>query len=251
MNKLSAYPKSKFALLLVGDQKTGKTRIAAGFPKPCFFDFDGNLTSIVNEQPELADEISFVDPYTKDGAALKPAEVWKHAIGTLLPQVAADPDIETVVIDSLSSIDPIAQEFVLADQKKKLGVRKGGFDDMQLTDYGKLGNLYGNLGGFLKNCGKTVVVTSHQKIKENEKTGVWRYELNISGRWADNFGIFFSDVWGTNVKPGREGASYKILTTPSNKHIGLGRSAELPNEIDATGKKPTEIFEGVRGKLGL
>lgn len=230
---------SNLSILLVGEQKTGKTGIAAAFPSPYFLDLDLNLDSAVRV---MGDKKFFFDrPMFDDkGNRLDDFLVYPRAMDQL-KAAAVHPEVKTLVVDSLSTLVIYLTAHILSEVSRIEGKK---IETLRIQDYGRLHNLLQKLVVFLRSTGKYVVVTSHQSWDKDEVTGAVRYTLAIPGQMKHNFGSFFNDVWGTMATQGQGGKNkYTIRTRPSGFHVALGTSIRtLPAEVDVTDKKPDEIW---------
>lgn len=237
------------SILLVGDPKTGKTCVAASFPDPYFLDVDGNLGSATRI---LKDKKFWYDSPVNE--VKESHEVWKHALSCL--QVAAkDPQIKTLVVDSLSLLTEYICLWVI-NEHVRMGERdKNGkpIDALTIPDYGKLLSIFRTLIFGLRQSGKTVVVTSHQQASKDEITGAVRYGLAIPGQAKDTLGGAFTDVWATTATPVAMGKTkYEIRTRPTGFHVALGTSIRtLDAAIDITDLTPAQIWSLLAPKLGM
>lgn len=228
------------AILLVGEPKTGKTRLAYGAPKPFILDLDRNLHSAINveerkffyeqiEIPEDASELKGkVTPWTQSVAALKEA--------------CASPEVDTIIVDSLSTLAEVLVIHILHEVRRAEGKA---IDRLRIQDYQPLKKLMANLVTYLRSSGKFIIYTAHQKTTKDEMTGVLRYQLNMPGQLADNFGAYFSDVWATEAQIKRGELKYVLHTKPTRQHISLGNSIGLMPEIDLTDKPPSVCWDTV------
>lgn len=238
---------SSLAVLLVGEPKSGKTCVAAAFPDPYFLDVDGNLASAVRI---MRGKKFWYDSIVSDVKAMK--DVYKKGL-ECLTAAKADPNIKTIVIDSISLyVEYICQWMV--DEHVRMGNKdKNGkaIEAMTLPDYGKLLSILRTIVFDIRSSGKYVVVTSHQSSSKDELTGAMRYALALPGQSKDTFGGCFTDVWATNAVPMPGGKTkYEIRTRPTGFHVALGTSIRsLDAAIDITDKDPTQIWSILSPKL--
>jgi hypothetical protein len=241
-------PASNLAILLVGDQKTGKTNVAMAFPDPYFLDLDKNLDSAVRV---AGGKKFFFDQPTsqEDGSPTDPAKVYPYAMD-LLKKAALDPQVKTLVIDSLSTLTIHMVTYILAEASR---IENKRIEQMRIQDYGTVMGLLQKLVAFLRATNKIVVVTSHQSWDKDDVTGAIRYTLAVPGQMKHNLGAFFTDAWGTMVSPVAGGKyKYEIRTRPTGFHVSLGTSVRaLPSSIDITDKTPIEIGKLLLPQLGL
>lgn len=241
---------SAFACLLVGEPKSGKTNIAMAFPDPWFLDLDDNLASAVrrsNNKKFYYDSVKEIDPALQYEAALK-----------LVAAAAADPQVKTLVLDSLTSFSSLVINHILG------GLRKAGLasklrtdtldEQIRLVDYQTVSTLTLKMVAQFRASGKYVLWSSHQKIDKDELTGRIRYKLHMPGNLSENLGAYFTDVWGTEVQPtvtpSGPGAKFLIRTKPTGMHVSLGASFPVDASIDITDKLPDQIWQLLAPKLG-
>lgn len=266
-------PAQSFGLLLVGDQKTGKSRVALAFPDPYILDMDRNLSSAVNVEPNK--KFWFEDPYTTDdGKPVADKDVWK--LNTDRLKVAArHPEIKTIVVDSLSTLSQALVYHIAAETSQMEGAKSMSDDilsagaNVRTGEKGIIGGLLRRqdymifqtmmirLVTFLRSSNKNIIWTAHQKIREGDvATGAnlmarKYFRINMPGSLADNFGAFYSDVWGTYAEPGPSGqrARYFLQTAPSLYHVDLGTSLKMDPRIEMTDKTPSQIWSLIGSKV--
>lgn len=242
-------PAANLAILLVGEQKSGKTGIAGSFPDPYFLDLDKNLDSFVR----VAGGKRFWFDTPTDGLDLtdpvQAAKVYPTAMAQL-KAAALDPTIRTLVIDSLSTLCNHMAVYIMSEAARIEGKK---VDQLRIQDYGTIMSLLNKLVAFLRATNKIVIVTSHQSWDKDDVTGAVRYTLAIPGQMKHNLGAFFTDVWGTMVEQAGGGkVKYTIRTRPSGYHVALGTSIRaLPASIDVTDKTPAQIWDLLKPQLGV
>ena len=247
--------KQSLAVLLVGEQKTGKTRTLFSFPDPWVLDVDRNMASAVRIIGSK--KFFYDDPYTDTAGVTIPDDLklikdklstrWARAVD-LIKEAAKSPEVKTIAIDGLAGLAAMLNNHImfcaLRDEGKVL-------DRLRIQDYQPLKTILTSLIMSLRNCGKIIVFTSHQKTDKDEHTGRIRYTLNMPGSLSENFGGFFTDVWATHGSNSGGKIKYEILTKPSGFHVSLGTSFDLPSAIDVTDKSPEQIWAVVSPKLCL
>lgn len=240
MKPSTAYnTKQNFSLLLVGEQKSGKTNIMFAFPDPYILDCDRNLARAVRFAKDK--KFFFDDPYADDkGIEVPEATRWTNAVKGL-KEAAKSPDIKSICIDGLAALADMLIAHIMAEALKSEGKK---LDRLRIQDYQPLKTLLTSLIMGLRSTGKYIVVTSHQKADKDELTGRLRYTLNIPGSLSENFGGFFSDVWAAVSRPGASGTVYELHTKPTGFHVNLGTSLALDAKpLDITNKSPDDIWK--------
>lgn len=227
-----------FALLLVGEPKSGKTRVAASFPRPYFLDFDRNLGSLIANNPTVS--FLYDNPYEDDsGKPIEPKDLWEVNINRRLKAAVASPDVDTIVLDSLSTLSDTAIQHIIGEVRRQEGKV---IEVPRIQDYTTFRNLFVRLITYLRKSSKNIIFTSHQKTNKDELTGILRYQLSMPGQLADNFGGFFSDIWACEAKPGARGPTYHVHTAPAFRHVELGHSFKVENSYDVTDKTEPQIW---------
>ena len=241
------------SFLFVGDPKTGKSNLLFAFPDLWVLDVDRNLVSAIRRAPTK--KFFFDDPYTDAAGNIisddiraikdKTSTRWARAI-TLLTEATKSPEIKTIAIDSLGGFSDLLINHLMFCALKEEGKS---LDRLRIQDYQPLKTLVTQLVMALRNSGKTIIFTSHQKTDKDELTGRVRYTLNMPGALNENFGGFFTDVWATNASNIGGKLKYEILTRPSGFHVALGTSTDLPAIIDVTDKTPEQIWTIIGPKI--
>lgn len=239
-------PQQAFSLLLVGDPKTGKTNVLFSFPDPAILDCDRNLARAARTAGSK--KWFFDDPYLDaKGVELPESARWNRAC-ECLKEFAKSPEVKTIVIDGLAALADMLIAHIIAEAFRTEGKK---LDRMRIQDYQPLKTLLTSLVLGLRNTGKTIIVTSHQKTDKDEHTGRIRYTLNMPGSLNENFAGFFSDTWATTATNLGGKIKYEIHTKPTGLHVSLGTSTDLPAVLDVTDKSPDQIWTLISPKLGL
>jgi len=246
MKQGNAYTTNQsFALLLVGEQKTGKTNVAMSFPNPWFLDIDRNISRAA--RVSASKKWFYDDPYTDDkGIEIPEVDRWNHSM-KLIKAAASAKEVETIVIDSLGGLCDMLILHLMNEVKKSEGKS---IDRLRIQDYQPLKTLLTKLVIGLRTTGKLIVITSHQKADKDELTGRFRYTLNIPGSSSENYGGFFSDVWATSASPAGAGKyKYELHTRPTGFHINLGTTLDIDPVLDITNKDPQLIWTLLEPKI--
>jgi hypothetical protein len=221
-----------FGLLLLGLPKSGKTNVAMCFPAPYFADCDNNLSSAVRRFPDKKfwyDIINIDD----QGKEVPKEKRWTRLTDNIKLAVA-DPNIKTIVIDSLSLVADYAIDHICHEQKIPV---------MRIQDWGSLKNLMTRFVTYLRSTGKMIIVTGHEKYDKDEVSGTILYRINFPGSLADNIGAFFSDVWRCECEEKGGKYVYTVRTMPTPR-MALGNSLGLPATFEFT-------WDEIQKKLGV
>lgn len=233
MNDSSQFdPKTSFGLLLQGPPGGGKTSLAYCFPKPAFINSDNNLGGVVRRARSQGFDVKFKygEP-TKDdkGVAITTyTGQWKRFL-TLLSEAASSPDVETVVLDNLSSFSEIGLHFLIEEAKRLEGKT---IERLRIQDYQPNQMMWKEICTRLRNTGKLVIVIAHEEAEKDEVTGVVKYKPNIPGaKLQGQFGGMFSDIWRCETKLDGKGNPQYVLRTAPAPRADLKTSISTPAEL--------------------
>jgi len=214
-------------LLLQGPSGSIKTTTACRFPSPYIVDFDVNLGGplrwLKSHNLPLPMGYDRVDVDEK-GEVVPPLARWMR-LETLVANVP--PEVGTIVFDSATGLTQS-----LMDETKRL--------QPSLKDERQLYKFF-LAAGFqfltkLKQANKHVILIAHEKIEQDEMTGIRQYRVAWPGQLGDYIGAFFTNVWRCEVE--REGIPpkyrYIVRTMQDAQNYGLKNDLELP---------PTFVFD--------
>lgn len=245
MNSSDSYKVSQtFAAIVVGEPKTGHTSLAMAFPKPWFLDLDLNLSAAVRRAPGK----KF---YFDQVVQVKPMDRYELAEKQIVEAIKS-PDVETIVIDSITGVDTIVKEMILGKLKaQNVKLRTDTVDDqLRVADYATYQTFFLRLVALTRASGKYVIWTAHQRVEKDELTGILRYHLNMAGALKESLGAYFTDVWATTSEPMPGGKTkFAIRTKPTGRHISLGASFPIDAEVDVTDKSPDQIWALLQPKI--
>ena len=229
MKSATLLPPNDLAILLVGDPGARKTTLALQFPSVYVFDADANISAplarLAKTNPDFPGTV-FYDRATidDDGKEILPVNRYAH-MTRCLNAAALDPNIKTIVCDSLTSIVDI----LISESKRLGGIPESGM--MRIQDWGTFGGLLKNLVTKLRAYpGKITIFTAHNKVEKDESDGRWKYFLNIPGQSSTNLSGLFTDVWNPYPAISGIGAAqthiWKVRCLPSSDvdHRGMKSS---------------------------
>lgn len=229
-------------LLFIGAPGTGKTTFALQLPKPFLLDCDSNLQGPVRYLKSAGKNPTFLydTPLTDDAGKPVPRELQFTRCMTLLDEAVKSPNVDTVIIDSLSSLIEMLFVHVLKMQGKTVSADfKTADKKFEYEDWAAFGNLLRKLVFQLKATGKRIVFTAHIKIEQDDLTKTLYKFINCPGATKDYLSGWFEEAWEffiqTTGMPPNEKAVRKIRTVPDNRSapLGLKTAAGIPSVVDA------------------
>jgi hypothetical protein len=238
MKSSNAYNrKGAFGLLLIGPPKAAKTSLALTFPKPYVLDCDNNLAGAIRRMPK-----DFTFNYDSPNEVKEEEKRWK-ACCDYLKDACASPDVETIIIDSLSTISTYLITAILHDAgNDALKLRIAGEPVMQQQYWTPFRNRLAQLIMACRNSGKFFIVTCHEQLVTNEDGAVIAYRPLIPGQLRDNLAGFFSDCWRCEAQDKGGKAVYSVRFAPRNL-MQIGNSLNIPQaDMDLTNKTPAQIW---------
>jgi len=228
--KLKKMPNTKdiklthLKVLVWGEAFSGKTTFASTFPRPFFFDLDNKMSSLAGKDIEY-------ETYT--GAK----GYRKFRID--LPKIAERDDIDTLVVDGLSSMHSfLMDEIMMLSEETKSGLPEIKHYHIQII---KLQKFFYELILYPKH----IVLTAHEQIFQDEVTKeVFVLPLVVGSKLPQRLGNWFTEFYHMESVNTKEGLRYKIRTRKSRRYscgscIGNLDELEEPdfNVIMAKAKK--------------
>ncbi len=218
-----------FSLLLLGEPFAGKTCLASLFKQPLFFDADGKLNNIFAVHPDTA--FNYVDLNADESGKTLPMEQrWQHTVAQMI-KYANDPNVSTMVFDSLTTLSDYLTSHILAKGSPSKPLIVGGEQVMTMQMWSPYLTLMKRFIMACRTTGKAIIFTAHLKIDTDELTGTMGYRPNIGGQLKDTLAGMFSDVWLCCTKTTSKGVTYVVRTAPTPR-ITLGTSLKLPPEFE-------------------
>lgn len=216
-------------LLLQGPSGSGKTDLACGFPKPYIVDIDKNLGGVIRRRAKagLSLPVGF-DVLDRDGALDIAMPNRYTRLDKCLLAAQADPGIETIILDSATTLVDIMIAEVLRQQSKT---------EMTKREWGFFAILGKKLMATFSAMRKHVVLIIHEKTA-TDANGSVVYPLKVGwpGQVGDDMGKYFTNVWRCeNSQVPKVGAGafgtetkYTLRTSPNGMYA-LKNTLGLPD----------------------
>lgn len=209
------HPNLSFGLLLMGPAKIGKTTFALQFPKVFIADCDNNLSgpaALLREKglpPFLYETINVKE----DGSERPIDRRWEH-LTTVVKEAVASPKVETIIVDSLSSVTDYLVEHILRVEGQK---------NMRIQDWQPFQYMLKRLITYIRSSRKKMIVTCHETVELDELDKIHKYFIHVPTRLRDSLGGFFSDVWRIETEKLGNDYIYQVRTKPTVR-FALGTS---------------------------
>lgn len=210
-------------LLLQGRPGSGKTVVACQMPKPVIIDIDRNmggaLRHIRDHKLTMPVGIEFVDRDEKD--QLIPLNLRYQKLAQIMLQLQGNPECETIVIDSGTTLaDIMIQEVLRSQGKTAISDFK---DGRQFWNFFAIAGRH--FMAVLSQIRKHVVLIVHEKVREDEKGNVvYPIEVAWPGQVGDIIGCFFTNVWRCESDTIPQGATtppkyvFQVRTMPNHQY---------------------------------
>lgn len=212
------------AVLIIGGSGTGKSTTALRFPRPGVILAGDNLRNAMKLNPGVTFKYDIIDT-DKEGKELPMDRRWERVI-ELTNEMVKDPDVETVVYDNGTRLG----EVLALHLGRKALTEYEQFGQWRLpkkTGWTPLSMEMGQLLMSVRAAGKHLVMTVHDRLKEDELDKVLDIRPFIPGALGRNLPSFFNEYWQTVLEHTGGTTLYKLTAKP-NSRIELKTSLPLP-----------------------
>lgn len=230
------------SFLLIGPPGSGKTVSSLQLPRPFILDCDGNLNGPVRylkSVGKLPEKWFYDNPMKENGLPVPRDKQWERT-DKLLTEACENPEVETIVISSLTSFVELAYLQTYKMTGAKLGDYKKTIDPkFEFAQWGAFGSIMRQTIFWLKSSGKRLCVEAHMTVDKEELTGVLTNFIAIPGNLKHILSGWFEEVWLLDVTTTGMGATLKterkIITSPGprDKNLGLKSAAQLGTSFPA------------------
>lgn len=217
----------RFKVLLYGVAGTGKTTMAATFPKPLFLDLEGGMLSTRRVGPVLR--------YPRDPN--EDIKTYPQVVEFYNAVVAEkNPQFETIVIDSLNELQLLVTSYVVGKFRK---VTRQYDDQMTLADYGKANRDFAKVVRLFLKLPYHVVFTAASSQKEIGDEGTVQIAPKFVGkqvgpdvqRMMDMIGYCFAKRMSNGTS--EHYVSFRMTAEYLAKdRVGIVQQ-DIPNNFDA------------------
>ena len=211
----------RLKVLIYGKSGTGKTTFACTFPKPYVFDFDNGMLSQRGKDIEYD---VFEDRIVNDVVA---KSGWKEFLSKL-DEVEKDPKYETLVVDSITTLEDSLMKDTLTLNKRTIPT---------LAEWLIVMNQLEGIINRMTKMGKHVVFTAHETIMQDELTSeVWILPLIVGKKLPGKLGLWFDECYRMQMGKDKEGkAAMQAITTADTRYTAKSRlGVLLPMETNLT-----------------
>lgn len=204
---------SPLKLILKGPSGTGKTTKAALFPRPGILSLDNNLSSLKMLPPEVRKNIKVYNcTLDKNGLPVKGEKIFER-FNELVVSAMNNPDLDSVVIDSLTTLGKVIENYVLKTTKVDAV--------MEIQDWRSFSNCVDWVMESLCTnpaVKKHVIFTAHESNVFDKAPSIGaappliKIELYIPSKIKDKIELYFTDVWRTEKRNSPTGPKYFVDT---------------------------------------
>lgn len=196
----------RLKVLVYGTSGSGKTTFAGTFPKPYFFDTDFGMLTLRGRDIEY-------DSY----------DSWVEMKSKLDKMLAKETEFETIVIDSITSVQDLMLAAIMAENNQK---------EPRLHEWGVLVERLRGLFFKLKRDRRYhVVVTAHEElVKDEESGGIMFQPLIVGKKMPQQMPAFSDEVYRARVRKAGKHYKYIVATNAGVNFMAKSRLGCLDRE---------------------
>jgi hypothetical protein len=220
MQKLDSYNSNLgTAVLLVGGAGAGKTALGMRlFPKTYVYVADPNFASGKRYLEKINESSNVVGFDTgnpdENGKPVKPMERYDRMFRQLNAAVD-NKDVECIFLDSATFIEDYIKAKICSATTD---------DKVRLQNFDQWGSYMLTWKGLilqLRQSGKRLIVSAHEKKERDESDGIWKYQISLDGQIRDKFPALFSDSWRCEVQEsgGTHQWMVRVLSNARQEHL--------------------------------
>lgn len=209
------------AILLCGGAGSGKTVLSMRlFPKTYVFVTDLNFQSGIDYLRKLkltSNIVGFNTAYHDDtGVKLPPNRRYDWML-QCLTKAMESPDVDCIAIDSWPFVEDLFKVKIMGVNTELAKLE--GKDSFKL--WGDLVIMSKSIVLQLRQSGKKVVITCHERKEQDVSDGIYKYQLDLDGSMRNQFPKLMSDVWRCEVeeKLGKHTWNLRMLSNARQEHL--------------------------------
>lgn len=240
------------ALLILGPPGTGKTTLCTQLPRPIINNIDDTTAGPIRfvRANKLKQDADIINPFKDDKGDLLPRAERFRALGRAINAQMKNPEFDTIVVDSLTSLvdaalDECRRVHVSKANPNGLRIADGeknyAGEQVQIQDWETFKAIIKHLVTTMKASGKLIVFTGHIKVDKDELSGVTQQFIALPGQLATIIAGYFDDCWYLTKSEvrgadGKLQTAIKIRTVPDpllrQDQLGLKGSLGFGNVFD-------------------
>jgi len=219
--------------IFYGDPGSGKTTLAADFPRPFFIDADKGLGSVTKDIKAITVDRTTTDPYGLVCQVLEDAKLKRGIFG-------ADgyaSDTATIVFDSITTLGELILHQIIRLKGKDPLKDKPEFDEWGLFQRRMI-----DIGSRIKDLSSVydIIETAWVTVKENEDTKVVAGFPMLPGSYRERAGGDVDEFYYMESRRGADGLEITLNAIPKGVYNAKTRLLADAKIVDPSYKKLRE-----------